>query len=346
MKKGCGIFSALALLILFAGGFWGFKYYKKLYGDNVAKEGYILIPHGTNFNAILDSISPYLKNKASFAEVGKSKHLDKFFNAGRYRIKQGSNNTDLVNMIKSGNQTENSFRIGDFFAVYQMVGKVTKKTELDSLRFATDLNKIAQQKGLTNAEDLKPYFFNDTYNFFWTVTPQDFFKKFETDYHKFWNPERKEKEQQLGLSRNQIYALASLVYKETGGKPDEMKTVAGLYLNRYQKGMKLQSDPTVIYAVSKKSNFTQPPIRRVLFKDLREPSPYNTYANAGIPPGPICIVDKNSVDAVLNYEKHNYIYMCADPSNFGYHKFTASDAEHAQNAKIYQEWLNSKNIKK
>jgi len=192
---------------------------------------------------------------------------------------------------------------------------------------------------------LKRYFFIDTYNFFWTVTPKEFFKKFEDQYNGFWNADRVAKEKASGFTRDQIYALASLVYKETGGKPDEMKTVAGLYINRYKKGMKLQSDPTVIYAVSKANNFQGDPIRRVLYKHLREPSPYNTYANVGIPPGPICVVDKNSVDAVLNAEKNDYIYMCADPARFGHHKFTASAAEHAANAKAYQDWLNSKNIK-
>lgn len=345
MKKGCGIVAIIVIIIFAIGSFFGYQYYKKYYGNNVAKEGYVLIPHSANFNSILDSIAPYVKNKEQFAEVAKSKNLNQFFNAGRYRIKSGTNNTDLVNMIKAGNQTENTFRIGDFFTVYQMVGKVVKKTELDSLRFATDLNKIATSKGLNNAEDLKKYFFIDTYNFFWTVTPQQFFKKFEDDYNGFWTSERKAKEQNLGLSRDQIYALASLVYKETGGKPDEMKTVAGLYLNRYRKGMKLQSDPTVIYAVNKANNFQGDPIKRVFFKHLREPSPYNTYFSAGIPPGPICMVDKNSVDAVLNAQKNDFIYMCADPAKFGFHKFTASAAEHIVNAKIYQDWLNSKNIK-
>ena len=108
--------------------------------------------------------------------------------------------------------------------------------------------------------------------------------------------------------------------------------------------MKLQSDPTVIYAVNKASNFTQQ-IKRVYYKHLKEPSPYNTYANKGIPPGPICIVDKNSLDAVLEAENNNYIFMCADPARFGYHKFTDNDAEHAKNAKAYQDWLNSRQIK-
>lgn len=345
MKKGCGIVSVIVFLIFAVGSFFGYQYYKKYYANNVSKEGYILIPHSANFTSILDSIAPYVENKEQFAEVAKSKNLNKFFQAGRYRIKSGTNNTDLVNMIKAGNQTENTFRIGDFFSVYQMIGKVALKTELDSLKFATDLNKIATDKGLTNAEDLKKYFFIDSYNFFWTVTPQDFFKKFEAEYNSFWTAERKAKEQILGLSRDQIYALASLVYKETGGKPDEMKTVAGLYLNRYRKGMKLQSDPTVIYAVSKANNFQGAPLKRVFFKHLREASPYNTYYSAGIPPGPICMVDKNSVDAVLNADHNDFIYMCADPARFGLHKFTASATEHAVNAKIYQDWLNSKNIK-
>lgn len=342
MKKAILI---IILLSLAVAGFFGFKFYKKNYSNNVEKEGYVLIPHGANFNQILDSIKPYINNKEAFVEVAKSKNLDKFFHAGRYRIKQGTNNTDLVNMIKAGNQTENTFRIGDFFTVYQMVGKVAKKTELDSLKFATDLNKIAKEKGFTSAEDLKKYFFIDTYNFFWTVTPNEFFKKFENDYNSFWTAERIAKEKNSGLSRNQIYAMASLVYKETGGKPDEMKTVAGLYLNRHRKGMKLQSDPTVIYAVSVAENFKKPPVKRVLYKHLTTPSPYNTYANVGIPPGPICVVDKNSVDAVLNAEKNSHIFMCADPERFGFHKFTASAEEHAVNAKAYQNWLNSKNIK-
>ncbi len=334
----------LAILVI-VGLFFGWNFYKKYYGNNVQKEGFVLIPHNANFNSIVDSLSPFLKNKETFSEVGKSKNLNTIFKAGRYQIKSGASNTALVNMIKAGNQTEDTFRIGDFYSVYQMLGRVSKKTELDSLTFAKDLNKIAQSKGLSDAEDLKKYFFIDTYNFFWTVTPDEFFKKFETQYNSFWTPERKAKEQKSGLSRDQVYALASLVYKETGGKPDEMERVAGLYLNRFRKGMKLQSDPTVIYAVSKAENFKNPPLKRVFYKHLREQSPYNTYANPGIPPGPICIVDKNAVDAALNAEQNNFIYMCANPAKPGFHKFTADAAQHAINAKEYQNWLNAKNIK-
>lgn len=334
----------VVLAILAVGAFFGFKFYQKNFADNVLKEGYILIPHKSSFQQIIDSVGPFLKNKDRFVSVAESKNLGQFYNAGRYQIKSGTGNSDLVNMIKAGNQTANSFRLGDFDSVYQMIGKVTLKTEQDSLQFINGLEKIALSKNLNSAEDLKKYFFIDTYNFFWTVTPEDFFKKFEKDYDEFWTAERIIKEKKSNLSRSQIYALASIVYKESGGKKDEMKTIAGLYLNRYRKGMKLQSDPTVIYAVNKANNYSRK-IKRVYYKDLKQDSPYNTYANAGIPPGPISLVDKNSVDAVLNSENNNYIFMCADPARFGYHKFTDSAAEHALNAKAYQDWLNSKQIK-
>jgi len=341
MKKIILIIFVIIIVIL---GFFGIRFYNKYLGNNIEKEGFVLIPHNAKPQQILDSISPFIKNKDYFNNIAEDKNLDTNYKAGRYELKSGMNNREIVNMIIAGNQTPNSFRIKDFDDVYQMIGRVTKKTEIDSLKFANQLNDIAISKGYKNAEDLKKYFFNNTYDFFWTVTPKEFFNKFESDYKDFWTSDRIEKEKQSGLTRDQIYALASIVYKESGGKPDEQKTIAGLYINRYKKGMKLQSDPTVIYAVNKASNFTQQ-IKRVYYKYLKEPSPYNTYANKGIPPGPICIVDKNSLNAVLEAEKNNYIFMCADPARFGYHKFTDNDAEHAKNAKAYQDWLNSKQIK-
>lgn len=341
MKKIILIISVLIIIIL---GFFGIRFYNKYLGNNVEKEGFVLIPHQAKPQQILDSISSLIKNKDDFNSIAEDKNLGNNYKAGRYELKSGMNNREIVNMIIAGNQTPNSFRIKDFDDVYQMIGRVTKKTEIDSLKFANQLNEIAVSKGYKNAEDLKKYFLNNTYDFFWTVTPKEFFTKFESDYKDFWTADRIEKEKQSGLSRDQIYALASIVYKESGGKPDEQKTIAGLYINRYKKGMKLQSDPTVIYAVNKANNFTQK-IKRVYYKYLKEPSPYNTYANKGIPPGPICIVDKNSLNAVLEAENNNYIFMCADPARFGYHKFTDNDAEHAKNAKAYQDWLNSKQIK-
>lgn len=344
MRKSFSIIAILALILFLVGAYSAFKFLKKYKLGNVEKEGYILVPTGADFEQVLDSISPFLKNKQSFKEVAIQKNLNEKIKPGRYKIESGADNSQLVNMIKAGNQTPNSFRIGDFGTVYQMIGKVSKKTEADSLTFVNAFNKIAQEKGLNNAEDLKPFFFSDTYEFYWTVKPKDFFKKFEKDYQEFWTTEKETQLKGLGISKNQAYALASIVFKESGGKTDEQKTIAGLYLNRFRKGMKLQSDPTVIYAINKEDNFKSE-IKRVFYKHLSVQSPYNTYKNAGIPPGPICIVDKNSLNAVLNAEKHQYIFMCADPKRIGFHKFTDNDAEHAKNAKEYQDWLNARQIK-
>lgn len=332
----------LAVMLMF--GYFAYTFLHKYKLNNVAEEGYVYIPTGAGFEQVMDSIAPFLKNKESFREVALQKDLNQKIKPGRYKLEKGTGNNTLVNMFKAGNQTPDTFRIGDFNTVYQMIGRVSRKTEKDSLAFVKAFDRIAQNKGLKSAEDLKIYFFSDTYEFYWTVSPEEFFKKFETDYNTFWTSERVQKQQQLGLSKNEVYALASIVFKESGGKTDEQKTIAGLYLNRFKKGMKLQSDPTVIYAVNKEENFRKN-IQRVLYKYLSIPSPYNTYAKAGIPPGPICVVDKTSVDAVLNAENHSYIFMCADPKRPGLHKFTASDTEHAQNAKQYQEWLNARQIR-
>lgn len=340
MKKIIGIIIGIALI----GGFFAYPFYQKYKGNNVAKEGIILVPRNATLKQVLEKISPYLKDKESFQEVAKQKNLAQNIKAGRYQIRKGDDNTKLVNMLKAGLQTEDVFRIKDFDDVYQMIGRVSRKTEADSLAFVKAFDEIARKKGLSSAEDLKPYFFADTYHFYWTTSPEEFFNKFEKDYQNFWNAERQAKEKKLGLSRNQIYALASIVQKESGGKTDEQRTIAGLYLNRYKKGMKLQSDPTVIYAINKEQNFSKI-IKRVYSKDLSHPSPYNTYANAGIPPGPICVVNKSAVDNVLNAKQNDYIYMCADPERLGYHKFTHSDVEHMKNAKAYHDWLNRNKIK-
>lgn len=336
------------VIILFGIGFTfgilGYPLYKKYKGNNIKKTGYIIIPKNSNLKQVLESLNPYLQDAESFKEIAIAKNLEKNIKAGRYQVKIGDDNTKLVNMLKAGLQTEDSFRIKDFDDVYQMIGRVSRKTQADSMEFVKTFNQIAQKKGLHSAEDLKSYFFSDTYYFYWTVSPEEFFNKFEKDYNLFWNAERQTKEKKLGLNRNQIYALASIVQKESGGKTDEQKTIAGLYLNRYKKGMKLQSDPTVIYAINKEHNFTRN-IQRIYHKDLLHPSPYNTYANTGIPPGPICMVNKSSIDNVLNAENNNYIYMCADPQRPGYHKFTNSDTEHLANAKAYHDWLNKNKIK-
>ena len=191
MKKIILIISIVIIIIL---GFFGIRFYNKYVGNNVEKEGFVLIPHNAKPQQILDSISPLIKNKDYFTSIAEDKNLSGNFKPGRYELKSGMNNREIVNMILAGNQTPNSFRIKDFDDVYQMIGRVSKKTEIDSTKFANQLNEIAVSKGYKNAEDLKKYFFNNTYDFFWTVTPKEFFEKFNNDYKDFWTAERIAKE--------------------------------------------------------------------------------------------------------------------------------------------------------
>lgn len=342
MKKTIlGVFIAIVILAI---GFFGWRIYKNNFQNNVKKSGFVYIPRNAAFDQVMDSISPLLIHPDAFKTEAIKRGLDKKIKAGRYKIEKGTTNKRLVTIIILGLQEPESFRIKDFDDIYQMIGRVSRKTESDSLEFVKAFNVIAHSKGLNNAEDLKPYFFADTYQFYWTITPDEFFTKFQKQYDHFWTPENVDKEEKLRLSRVQVYTLASIVQRETGGKPDEQKRVAGLYLNRLNKGMRLQSDPTVIYAIDKNSNFTKK-MQRVYFKDLQIDSPYNTYRNNGLPPGPICIVTKSAVENVLNAEDNDFIYMAADPSHPGFHKFTNDPKVHQQNADAYREWLNQKQIK-
>jgi UPF0755 protein len=188
-------------------------------------------------------------------------------------------------------------------------------------------------------------FIPNTYELYWNTTATKFRDKMIKEYRNFWNDERIAKAKAQGLTPAEATILASIVHKESV-KKDERPRIAGVYLNRLHKGILLQADPTVIYAVKKKSNDFKQVIKRVLNKDLQVASPYNTYYSAGLPPGPIAMPDITAIEAVLNPEKHNYIYFCASVTRFGYHDFAVTQAEHEQNAKKYYNWINSQGVKR
>jgi UPF0755 protein len=182
-------------------------------------------------------------------------------------------------------------------------------------------------------------FLPNTYQMYWNVSPEKFFKKMYAGYEKFWTPERKQKAADIGLSQVQVSILASIVDAEAL-HDDEMPTIAGLYLNRLKKGMKLESDPTVIFALH---DFT---IHRVLNKDLAVNSPYNTYMHTGLPPGPVMMPSINALNAVLDYQKNDYLYMCAKADFSGYHAFATNQADHLVNAHAFQKALSERHIMK
>ena len=183
----------------------------------------------------------------------------------------------------------------------------------------------------------------NSYEFFWNVEPNEFRERMLEEYNNFWNEKRIKQAESTGLSKKEIIVLASIVQKESV-KLDERPIIAGVYLNRLKKRMRLQADPTVIYSIKSYYNNFDTIIRRVLYRDLKLKSPYNTYKIKGLPPGPISMPDISSIDAVLDSRSHDYIFFVADPYNPGYHLFASTLRQHNKNKRVYTRWLNSKKI--
>jgi len=260
--------------------------------------------------------------------------------AGRYRLTKDMGNRSLINMLKAGNQEPVRISFQNVRLKHTLAGMISKKIESDSASISQLLDSAAfVEKYGFNTDNVYTMFIPNSYEIYWNSDPEKFFLRMHDEYLKFWNADRKAKAAAINLSQTEVSILASIVDSEALND-SEMPRIAGLYMNRLRKGMRLEADPTVIFAAN---DFT---IRRVLNKHLRINSPYNTYANAGLPPGPITMPSINAIDAVLNYEKHDYIYMCAKEDFSGYHNYASNLIQHLQNARKFQEALNKRNIKK
>lgn len=307
------------------------------------KEVYINIPTGSDFEKVkaLMKDSAILIDEQSFERVAKSKGYDKKIRPGHYKISNGMTNKDLINLLKSGRQTPVKVSFHYIRTIPQLCGKIGEKIEADSLsllKYLSDSKKMEEKYGL-NATTVATLFLPNTYEFYWNTSAEQFTDKMYKEYKKFWNEERIKKANELNLTQTEVSILASIVQAEQSKYKKEWPTIAGVYLNRLEKGMLLQSDPTVVYA---NGDFT---ISRVLFRHLQIESPYNTYKYAGLPPGPILIPEPEAIDAVLDYEKHDYLYMCAKDDLSGYHNFAISLSEHNYNANQYQKALNKAGIR-
>lgn len=260
--------------------------------------------------------------------------------AGRYEINNGENNLTLVRRLRSGDQSPIHLKVSSVRTKEQLVRNLSKQLMCDSISIATLLSDsvfLASHK--LNPDIATLFFIPNTYEVFWTMTPKQLFDRMEREYKSFWTEERKQKAAAIPLTPTEVSILAAIVDSETRSVR-EKPTVAGLYINRLRKGMPLQADPTVIFAVGDFS------IRRVLIAHTKTPSPYNTYLNKGLPPGLIRTPSISGIESVLNYEQSNYIFMCASETFNGEHNFAASWSEHIANARRYQHALNERGIKK
>ena len=335
------------LLILLSGMGIGFWVYYNLFKSNVSYEDQILyIRTGAEFEEVMNSISSMVLDTSSFRRVARLFKYDRHMKPGRYLISKKVNNYILIRQIlRSGKQNPVRLALNHLSSFEDFASAVSQQLELDSLAITKSFNEVdfLKNQNITNA-GLEHLIIPNTYFVYWNISPETFRDRMIQEYYLFWNKIRQEKAKKINLKPKEVSILASIVQKETS-KKDEMRRIAGLYLNRLNKNWKLESDPTVLFALKKQIG-KDTIIRRVLYKYLKINSPYNTYQNYGLPPTPITIPDQYVLDAVLNAESHSFMYMCASVERFGYHEFTVNGIEHERNRQKYLAWLRKKRIRR
>ena len=326
---GCVILGAAAAVLLIV----QFK------GSAVGQESELFVSSRASYETLTDSLMPRIRHHAAFRAYARRLDLPGSFKPGHYVLRPGMNVIEVVRMLKLGMQTPVQVTVQNVRTPGQLARRLSRQLDADSMSFAAALTsrELAAEVGFDSVT-LFSMFIPDTYEFYWTVTPEEFVRRMKREYDRFWTPDRDARRQRSGLSRLEVMTLASIVYEETR-QTDEMPRIAGVYVNRLRKGIPLQADPTVKYAMQ---DFG---LRRILYKHLKYPSPYNTYLNKGLPPSPICMPGKNAIEAVLDFEQHDYIFFCARPTFDGYHNFARTLSEHNRNARAYSAELNRRKIK-
>jgi UPF0755 protein len=307
-------------------------------GENAFAE--ITIPTGSDIQDVFNILEArgLVRNMASLEWVAAKKNYHNLVRPGKYRIRNGMNNNDLVNMLRSGRQVPIRLVFIGQRTVADIASVISRQIEADSSeisRLAGNIEFI-ESIGFDNAT-LPALFIPNTYEVYWNMSAEQFFQRMQNEYLRFWNSERERKREALGLDRIQVSTLASIVSEETV-KMEEMPVIAGVYINRLKRGMPLQADPTVKFALGDVT------INRILRADLNVDSPYNTYRNPGLPPGPIAIPPLQAIDAVLNFQEHDYLFFSAREDFSGYHRFARTLSEHNRNARLYQNALNERRI--
>jgi UPF0755 protein len=336
-----------ALSVLFVLLFVSFSYYayQIVYTTNVDtkdQDTYVYIPTGATYEQAMDSVesSGVIIDPLSLRFMAKLMDYDELVKPGRYKLESGWGNRQLIGVLRTGQQTPVKLTFTNVRLRSQLAEKLAAEVEPSEEEIDALLSDPEYLGTLDfDTTNVVSMFIPNTYEVYWTITAKELMERMKSEYDKFWTEERLEKAEKLNLTQQQVSTLASIVQAETI-KNDEKPRVAGVYLNRLEKGMLLQADPTVVFGVGDFS------IRRVLNVHLRHDSPYNTYRYKGLPPGPINVPNISSIDAVLNPEKHDYIYFCAKEDFSGYHSFAVTVAEHQANARRYQKALNERKILK
>ncbi|MGY5350953.1 endolytic transglycosylase MltG [Wenyingzhuangia sp. IMCC45533] len=332
MKKifwGLGIFSLLIVSV-------SCYFYNIIYSGQIQNDTKFFIGSHDNIDDVTNKLSPVvvdIQNIKTVASLKKYTHVK----PGMYVLKKGMNANEIINLLRSGRQTPIKVTFNNQRYIENLAERLAQQIEADSTAIINSLLDIdfLENKGF-NKKTAINYCMPYTYNCYWNISPNDLREKLYNAYQRFWTDERLLKAKDLNLSKNQVITLASIVQSETQYKP-ERKRIAGVYLNRLKRGIPLQADPTANYAWKEKYG-RDIVIKRTLHKHLKLNHPYNTYVQRGLPPSAIAMPDVDAIDAVLNAERHSFIYFCANPAKAGTHSFAKTLAQHNRNAAIYQRW--------
>ena len=330
----------LILVFILIGGFLAFRMYTFIFGPSVQENTELFISSGSTYEELIQILADkhLIKQPTIFLALAEKMNLPNHVHGGRYIIEQGTSIYDLIVQLRGGMQTPVKMVINNVNFKTDLAAKIASQLELDSIAVMSVLGNTSSLDHLGFTEDeFLCLFIPNTYEMYWNISLDALLEKFVGFYENFWSASRKEQAIALGLTPNEVFILASIVEKEYK-YADERSRIAGVYLNRLEKGMKLQADPTVKFALGDLS------IKRVLTVHTEYDHPYNTYYYEDLPPGPICLPETSTIDAVLHAEKHNYLYFCAKKDLSGYHTFSTNYNDHLKAARLYQAALNKLHI--
>ncbi len=342
-RKTIYLFSGVAFALLFTVATIGYVAYNTILAPVVrcAETMSLQILPDDNTYSVGErlSLTGNIKTMRGFKPLMQYYKYDTRVKPGNYTLRPGDSMRGICLRLLSGNQTPVRLVVPSVRTLDRLAGAVGKQLLVDSTAVMALLadEHLIDSLGYTR-ETFPCLFIPNTYEVYWTMTPQQFVARMVKENKRFWTPSRMAKAKAQGLTPNEVITLASIIDEETA-KDDEKPMVAGLYLNRLKRSMLLQADPTVKYALG------DPELRRILYVHLQTDSPYNTYKYAGLPPGPIRIPTMAAIEAVLNPAKHSYLYMCAKEDFSGYHNFATTLTQHNANARRYQQALNRLGIK-
>ena len=331
------IFGLLCLIAIAIGYYARSTVFKPI---ELEKPAYIFIEPSTKYNEVITQIKDQvnLPSEKLFQIISERMKYPESIKTGRYAISDGMTMPEIIRMLRSGNQSAVKLTFNNMRTKENLAGRISEQLMLDSLTLLNMLNSETNLKSLGfDTNTIVAMFIPNTYEVYWDTSIDKLMNRMKNEYSTFWNESRKAKAKQVGLSPIEVSILASIV-EEEATYSDEYPIVAGLYLNRLKRGQRLEADPTVKFALNDFS------LRRILYKHLEVESPYNTYRNEGLPPGPIRVPSIKGIDATLSPQDHKYLFMCAKEDLSGRHNFATTHAEHVRNAARYQRALNEKKI--